>query len=131
MSALSAAISGEQAALYAYGLAGPALEGADRDRALGALAAHRARILLLRENATSSDEPGTPGGYDIDAPASADEARRLLAGVESRLAAVYADLAAATTGDERSESVLAACECEVRAIGWGGPPEAFPGHPSD
>ena len=127
MSALEAAISGEQAALYAYGLAGPVLDAADRDRALGALAAHRARILLLRENATPTDEPGTPGGYGIDAPTSADEARRLLSDVESKLAAVYADLAAATTGDERAESVLAACECEVRAIGWGGAPESFPG----
>ena len=127
MSALGAAISGEQAALYAYGLAGPVLDAADRDRALGGLAAHRARILLLRENAAGSDEPGTPGGFDVEAPASAEDARQLLSDVESRLAAIYADLAAATTGDERAESVLAACECEVRAIGWGGETQAFPG----
>ena len=127
MTAIEAAIAGEQAALYAYGLAAPHLEGGDRDRAMGALAAHRARILTLRANADDAREPGTPGGYDVASPGSADEARALLAGVESRLAAVYADLAAETLGEERAEAVLTACECEVRAIGWGAAPEAFPG----
>ena len=127
MSALRDAIAGDQAALYAYGLAGPRLEGADRDRAMGGLAAHRARLLLLRGMAADTDEPGTPGGYDVAALTSPEEARALLAQVEASLAAVYADLAAATTGEQRTESVLAACECEARAIGWGGAPEAFPG----
>lgn len=127
MTALAAAIAGEQAALYAYGLAGPRLEEAERDRALGGLAAHRARILALRASAGAQDEPGTPGGYDVPAPTDAAQARQLLADVESRLAAVYADLAAATAAEQRTEAVLAACECEVRAIGWGGDPEAFPG----
>ena len=127
MNALQAAIAGEQAALYAYGLAGPQLDSADRDRALGGLAAHRARILVLRERAPDSSEPGTPGGYAVNPPTTPEEARALLADVESKLAALYADLAAAVTGGERSEAVLAACECEVRAIGWGGGPEAFPG----
>ena len=127
MTALGAAIAGEQAALYAYGLAGPHLDDADRDRALGGLAAHRARILVLRQRASSNEEPGTPGGYDVAPPSSPTDARALLAEVESRLSAVYADLAAAATGEERGEAGLAACECEVRAIGWGGAPEAFPG----
>ena len=127
MSALAAAIAGEQAALYAYGLAGPRLDAAERDRALGGLAAHRARILMLREIAAPQDEPGTPGGYDVPVPTDAAEARRLLADVESRLASAYADLAAEARDARRAEAVLAACECEVRAIGWGGEPEAFPG----
>ena len=125
MSALADAIAGEEAAVYAYGLAGARLSGAARDRALGGLAAHRARVLQLRERAGSV--PGAAGGYDVAAPVDEDEARGLLADVESRLAATYADLAAATSGDERVNAALAACECEVRAIGWGGEPEAFPG----
>jgi len=99
MSALADAIAGEEAAVYAYGLAGARLSGAARDRALGGLAAHRARVLQLRERAGSV--PGAAGGYDVAAPADEDEARGLLADVESRLAATYADLAAATSGDER------------------------------
>ncbi|TEX52400.1 MAG: hypothetical protein B7C55_00395 [Actinomycetales bacterium mxb001] len=127
MSALAHAIAGEEAAIYAYGLAGARLASTDRDRALGGLAAHRARLLQLRELAGTSALPGAPGGYDVAPPADEPQARALLADVESRLAATYADLAAATSGDERVNAALAACECEVRAIGWGGEPEAFPG----
>lgn len=87
-------------------------------------------MLQLRDLAGTSTIPGAPGGYDVAPPADGDEARRLLADVESRLAATYADLAAEASGDERTNAALAACECEVRAIGWGGEPEAFPGHPT-
>lgn len=124
---LTAAIEGEQAALYAYGVAGPHVDDADRGLALGGLAAHRARILLLRERAPDASEPGAAGGYLTGPVESPEQARALLAGVESRLAATYADLAGGCTGADRTESVLAACECAARAIGWGGAPEAFPG----
>ena len=126
-SSLTAAIVGEQAALYAYGVAGPHLGAADRDLALGGLAAHRARILVLRERANDASEPGAVGGYLTGPVETPDQARALLAGVEARLAATYADLAGECTGADRTESVLAACECSARAIGWGAPPEAFPG----
>ena len=95
MSALADAIAGEEAAIYAYGLAGARLASTDRDRALGGLAAHRARLLQLRELAGTSALPGAPGGYDVAPPADEPQARALLADVESRRAATYADLAAA------------------------------------
>ena len=125
--ALLAAILGEEAALYAYGVAGPWLEGADRDLALGGLAAHRARVLALRGEAADGDEAGAPGGFvsgPVDSPASA---RTLLAEVEARLAATYADLAAEVTGGQRRNAVLSACECSVRSIAWGATTAAFPG----
>jgi hypothetical protein len=125
--ALLAAILGEEAALYAYGVASPWLEGAERDLALGGLAAHRARVLALRTRASDSDESGAPGGYltgPVDSPQSA---RALLAGVEARLAAAYADLAAEVTGGDRRNAVLSACECSVRSVAWGGATAAFPG----
>ncbi len=125
--ALTAAIIGEQAALYAYGVAGPHLADADRDMALGGLAAHRARILILRERADDVTEPGAAGGYLTGPVETPEQARALLAGAEARLAATYADLAGASSGADRTEAVLTACECSARAIGWGGPPEAFPG----
>lgn len=126
-SALGAAILGEEAALYAYGVAGPWLDGAERDLALGGLAAHRARVLVLRTEAADGDETGAPGGFvsgPVDSPASA---RALLAEVEARLAATYADLAAEVTGGQRRNAVLSACECSVRSIAWGGATAAFPG----
>jgi len=125
--ALNAAIAGEEAALYAYGVAGPWLEDKDRDLALGGLAAHRARVLALRETAEDGAESGAPGGYITGPVDSATSARSLLADVEARLSATYADLAAAVTGGERRNAVLAACECSVRSVTWGGRTAAFPG----
>ena len=54
-------------------------------------------------------------------------ARALLAEVEARLAATYADLAAEVTGGQRRNAVLSACECSVRSIAWGATTAAFPG----
>lgn len=125
--ALAAAIEGEQAAVYAYGLAGPHLSGAARDLALGGLAAHRARVSLLRETANDAAEPGIPLGYAVTPITDEAGARTLLGEVESRLAAVYADLASATTGSDRIDAVLGARECAIRSVAWGAAPEAFPG----
>jgi len=126
-SALLAAVAGEEAAVYAYGVAGPWLEGPDRDLALGGLAAHRSRVLVLRAEASDAEELGAPGGYLTGPVDSPESARALLAGVEARLASAYADLAAEVTGGDRRNAVLAACECSVRSIGWGAPTSAFPG----
>ncbi len=125
--AVLAAIGGEEAAVYAYGVAGPWLDDRDRDLALGGLAAHRARVLALRATAPDAVEVGAPGGFitgPIDSPRAA---RALLADVESRLTATYADLAASVSGGERRNAVLSACECSVRSIAWGAPTAAFPG----
>jgi len=124
---LAAAIEGEQAAVYAYGLAGPHLDEADRGLALGALAAHRLRVLALREVAPDGLEPDAPAGYDVSPVADAAQARALLARVEARLCATYADLAAETSGVDRTQAILSARECAVRSVAWGAPPEAFPG----
>jgi hypothetical protein len=99
-SAIIATIEGEEAAVYAYGVAAPRLSGAQSDLARGALAAHRLRIIALRESLPPADQ---------------------------RLAATYADLAAATSGDQRLDAVRSARESAVRSVAWGAPPEAFPG----
>jgi hypothetical protein len=126
-SALLAAILGEEAALYAYGVAAPHLDATDRDLALGGLAAHRARVLVLRGRANDAEESGAPGGFITGPVDSAESARALLADVEARLAATYADLAAEVTRGDRRNAVLSACECSVRFVAWGGPTAAFPG----
>lgn len=125
--ALLAAIEGEEAAAYAYGVAAPRLSGTQGDLARGGLAAHRLRIIALRQQIAPADQPAAPGGFTVTTPVDADSAADLLAGVEARLAAVYADLAAMSTGPERREAVLAARECSVRSVAWGGAPQAFPG----
>lgn len=125
--ALAAAIEGEQAATYAYGLAGPHIGAADRDLLLGGLAAHRSRILALRLSADDTTEPGSPAGYEAASPETEEQARALLADVEAKLSAAYADLAAASSGAPRTDAVMAARECAVRSVSWGGAPQAFPG----
>ncbi|MEK9810181.1 MAG: DUF4439 domain-containing protein, partial [Candidatus Nanopelagicales bacterium] len=83
--------------------------------AVGGLAAHRARVLVLRERANDANEPGAAGGYLTGPVETPDQARALLAGVEARLAATYADLAGDCSGADRTEAVLASCECSARA----------------
>ncbi len=125
--ALTAAIDGEEAAVYAYGVAIPRLSGSLSDLARGGLAAHRLRVISLRQRLPVAQQPPPPGGFDVDPPVDATQASDLLAGVEVRLAAVYADLAAHTFGADRRDAVLAARECAVRSVAWGGTPQAFPG----
>jgi hypothetical protein len=125
--ALAAAIEGEEAAVYAYGLAIPRLSGELGGMARGALVAHRLRVIALRQQIPIADQPAPPGGFVVTTPDSETAAAALLADVEVRLAAVYADLAAHTSGAQRREAVLSARECAVRSIAWGGRPQAFPG----
>ena len=127
IAALVAAITGEEAAAYAYGVAAPRLTSGRADLARGGLAAHRLRIIALRQRLSGADQPAAPSGFDIDVPVDEAAAASLLAGVEARLCAVYADLAAADTGDLRADAVRSARECAVRSVAWGGSPEAFPG----
>ncbi len=127
LSAIIAAIEGEEAAVYAYGVAAPRLSGDQSDLARGALAAHRLRIIVLRESLPPADQPAAPGGFLVDPPPDAAAAAALLATVEARLAATYADLAAASSGDQRLDAVRSARESAVRSVAWGAPPEAFPG----
>ena len=125
--AVTAAIDGEEAAVYAYGLAVPRLSGDLAGLARGGLVAHRMRIVSLRQRLPVADQPAPPGGFDVDVPVDASQAADLLAGVEVRLSAVYADLAAASSGVERRDAVLSARECAVRSVAWGAAPQAFPG----
>lgn len=127
---LAAAILGEEAALYAYGVAGPRLDGADTDLAAGGLAAHRQRVIALRGRWAASafgPQPPAPGGFALPAPTDPTAARTTLGRVEMNLAATYADLAAASTGGDRLEAVAWARESAVRGVAWGVAPEAFPG----
>lgn len=130
--ALTACIAAEDAAIYAYGYLGPRLDESDRAAARTAIAAHQQRGYALRERLLALDGsvPDAPVAYDI--PMTVDDAqsaRALAALVESRLAAAYADLAAASEGTRRADAVLAAREAAVRSVGWGSAPQAFPGLP--
>jgi hypothetical protein len=127
--AWSAVVEGEHAAVYAYSVAGAHLSGAAASRAVAGLAAHRAN----RDWATATivAKHGTPpaGAIAYELPANVSTpagARALLAEVDNRLVASYADAVAATTGGERRTAVRAAVDYAVRAVDWGADSQAFP-----
>jgi len=123
--ARAAAIAGEDACVYAYGIIGANLGAAGQRKARKALDSHRAWRDRLQ--AAGDYVPASPA-YQLPFPVQdAASARRLAILVEQRMVPAYADLAAATTGDQRSDAVQAGCECAARAVGWGGPTQAFPG----
>ena len=128
--ALTRAIQGEAAAVYAYGLLGPHLSIDMQGSARSSLNAHRQREIALRVRleAAGGTQPGAAAAYDSPVNVTDSATASLLAGVvEMRLAATYADLAAACEGTDRCDAVLVARECAVRAVGWGAPTQPFPG----
>lgn len=128
--ALAAAITGEDAAVYAYGVAGAHMQDDDVAVALTALDIHRSRAASLRQTLaeTGSPVPTPAAAYDLPFPVvDSLSARRLAALVEERLAGIYAQLAGATLADERRQASLTARECASQAVLWGGVPAAFPG----
>ena len=125
-SALDAALAGELAACYAYGVIGGQSSGAWQRRATRALAAHEARRDDLQQRVGS--QAVTPAAFDLPFPVTdGASARRLAVTVEERLVGLYADLAVATRDAERAAAVSAGMDSATRAITWGGRPEAFPG----
>lgn len=124
-SALRTAIEGCDAAIYAYGMVGAHSSGAAVPRARKGLSAYRAHREVLQ--ARLGEPVGAPSAFDL--PFAVDgqsEASRLAALVDNRMAAVFADLAAASTGADRTSAVAAAMESAARAVTWGAPSQAFP-----
>ncbi|MEV5510479.1 ferritin-like domain-containing protein [Streptomyces orinoci] len=130
LEAAQAALSGEHAAVYGYGVAGGHLEGARAAQAQEAYQAHRSRRDALER--TVRELGGRPmaaaAGYRLPFPVTdADSAVRLAAELENRLAGVYADLVRAASGALRGEAAAALREAAVRSVRWQGDGVAFPG----
>jgi len=131
--AWSAVVAGEEAAIYAYSVAGGRVAGTDRRQATSGLEAHRQR--RSRAAGLLSGLGGTPpaGAAAYELPAAVQRprgARRLLADVELALVAIYADAVAAAEADDRRWAARSAAECAASAVSWGAEPQAFPSVPS-
>lgn len=132
--AWSAVVAGEDAAVYAYSVAGARVQGGARSRALAGLEAHRANRSRAAAAVTAAGgaPPTAAAAYelpdDVDSPRGA---RAVMAGVDNSLVATYADAAAAATAgsDDRRWAARTAAECAVRAVAWGAPAQAFPTGP--
>lgn len=118
-----AVVRGEDAAIYAYTIAGARVTA--WRRAETALDAHRTARAVAAATLSSAPEPSAAYILAIR-PDSPDQARALLAAVENALVPVYADLAVTANGDERRQAVMAAQACATRAVAWGAPSQAFP-----
>jgi hypothetical protein len=131
--AWAAVVAGEDAAIYAYSVAGAQVPAGARQRAVAGLTAHqsnRSRAAALITELGGTPPPGA-AGYVLPAEiATAKVARATMAGVDNALVAVYADAAAAAEADVRRWAARTAAEYAVRAIGWGADPQAFPAGPS-
>jgi hypothetical protein len=127
--ALAALVAGEDAAIYAYSVAGARVANAGRRRALAALDSHRAN----RDRAASlvvaagGTPPGAAVAYTLPGPVdSPAAARSLMAEVDNRLVGLYADAAAELTGADRRWAVRTAAVCATRAVTLGADSQAFP-----
>ncbi|MCE7080015.1 ferritin-like domain-containing protein [Streptomyces sp. ST2-7A] len=130
LGATRAALAAEHAAVYGYGVAGAAA-GSDLDPDLRqAWSGHRSRrdALTRRIRDLGGEPPAAAAGYALpfevtDGPS----ALALAAELETRLAAVYADLVRFSAGDARREAAIALREAAVLAARWHGRAVAFPG----
>jgi hypothetical protein len=131
--ALQAALAGEHAAAYAYGVIGARLQGARRGQAEASRASHRARRDELIELVAGLGgnpvvaEPAYALPFPVDDPRAA---RALAADVEDRVAATYADVVTESSGDVRSFAAAAMQAAAVDAFAWRGRSSGpFPGLP--
>ncbi len=128
--AVSAALAGEYAVIYAYGRAGGRLTS-NGDRALSWLAEHRtARDRLRQWLIDDGEQPPPPApAYTTPGPVTTDrQARELLATVELRLIPLYTELIAdqADLQSRRAWAIRQIRECALRAQVVGCPRPGFP-----
>ncbi|WP_163510277.1 ferritin-like domain-containing protein [Fodinicola acaciae] len=134
-SALQAALSGEHAAIFGYGVVGARTSGNDRSMVMDCQAAHQKRrdALTARLTAAGVDAPAASAAYGLPFPVtSAADARKLAVTIEERIAALWRAAVAPTSGDDRRTAVDALTDAAVRATTWrqraGSPPTVpFPG----
>jgi hypothetical protein len=124
--ALAAAVAGEDAAIYAYGVLGPFLAGPDRTLATQAETDHR----NLRDRITEA-MPSPPAAtviYQMPFPVtSTATALAAAVAVEERVSALWRSAVAATTGSTRQAALNALIAGALRTAAFRRAAGAFPG----
>lgn len=127
--AAQAALAGEHACVYGYGVVGANLE--NDESALEALGTHRSRrdtlAGLIRSAGAEPEAAATT--YALPSPVTGEaSATNLAAQMEQRLTSLYADLVGAADTDELREfAAQALIDATVTGTGWGADGGAFPG----
>lgn len=134
LEALQAALAGEHAAVYVYGVIGGRVslstEAALANQVRTAYALHRGRRDQLIAMVRAVDEEPVAAEVTYQLPNLATTPRLLEAAaleLEHRCVAVYADLVGSTSGANRQWAIDSLNDAAVRELGFGGSPEAFPG----
>lgn len=132
--ALQATLAGEHAAVYLYAVLGARCSRSKQHDLYEALDAsfrlHRRRrdglvTLITRHGA---DPVAAEVAYETPSPlASAADLTRAALQVERRLAEVYGQQVASTSGSDRRWAIDALEDCAVRQLAFRGAPETFPG----
>lgn len=118
---LGAALAAEYAAVFAYGPIGVQLRGTQAQAAREAEDVHRARrdAVLLTLAARGIDPPPAEATYQLPFPVTnADQACRLAALVEDRVAAVWRAVLPAVAAEDRRDALEALVDAAVRAARW-------------
>lgn len=131
LDALQAALAGEHACIYGYGLVGAYVSDSAEDLARDGYQIHRARRReLARQIELRHGQPvAALATYVVPTEVDDDPSARALAGLlEQRLAVLYADLIEATSVPALRELALATLiETSVLAARWTGDTVALPG----
>ena len=132
LTAVAAALAGEYAAVYAYGVVGGQAGPSYRRAALERLSWHGVQrdLLAAQLSAAGTAPPAAEPAYPLPfAVRTVADARRLAVHVEQAVAATYADLVAAEPPSRRGQAAEWLAQCAVQSWRWGGVPQAFPGLP--
>ncbi|HWG99861.1 MAG TPA: DUF4439 domain-containing protein [Pilimelia sp.] len=119
--AVAAALAGEHAAVFAYGVIGPRLGGGLASAARAAEEAHRARrdaVLVALSAAGETPAPAEPA-YALPFPVTDRAAAlRLAVHVEERTAALWRAALPETAGADRRRALDSLTDCALRAARW-------------
>lgn len=129
--ALQAALAGEHAAVYLFGVLGARADGVGLvARLSAAYDAHAAArdVLAERVHALGATPVGPAAAYSLPSGLHGDHRLRSYAAtVENRLVALYVQQAGEATGSDRRLLATSAGACAVRALGFGAAPSPTPG----
>jgi hypothetical protein len=134
IAALQAALAGEHAAVYVYGVLGGQASQSKQPKLYTAidtayLEHRRRRDALTRRIADRGVDPA-PSAASYRLPNAAANARQLRIAarvIERRCTTVYGQLVESTSGSDRQWAIAALRACALRELAFGAQPSDFPG----
>lgn len=130
--ALQAALAGEHAAVYGYGVIGGRLRAgtALQARAAGSYRLHRTRrdSLIGRIAADGTTPVQARAGYALPRPVTNEASAAVVAReMERRLCTLYSAAIAVAAPAQRAYAVDGVLSCSAQELLWGAPSSALPG----